>query len=435
MKIAVIGTGYVGLVAGTGFAESGHQVTCVDRDPERIDMLLKGDIPFYEPGLEELVLRNIEEKRLDFSTSVNDSVAGKLLVFLCVGTPEGQDGNSDMSQVYGAAKEVGAALTGYAIIVSKSTCPVGTVEKIQEIIAAETTQQFDVVSNPEFLKEGAAIDDFMRPDRVVVGCDDVRVLEIMRELYSPFLRTGKPFISMGVRSAELAKYAVNTMLAVRISLINELANIAEIYGADINEVRQAIMADGRIGPSYLFPGLGYGGSCFPKDVLALAELARAGGVPTPIIKGAAATNREQRKRFVERILTFYDGDLTGKRFGIWGASFKPRTDDLRNAPALYILETLLEQGASVAIFDPVSGPQLETRYGDRITVASTPYDAVENADGLIIATEWREFHNPDFERMGELMSQKIVFDGRNIFDPKVMQRYGFRYLSVGRPTV
>lgn len=433
MKIAVVGTGYVGLVAGTGFAENGHQVTCVDIDAERIAALQRGEAPIYEPGLEELLMRNMEEDRLRFTTNVAEAVENSLLIFLCVGTPSGANAAPDLRQVFAAAEAVGSALSGYRIIVSKSTCPVGTADKLKEIIAARTTHPFDVVVNPEFMKEGAAIDDFMRPDRVVVGCQDVRVLEIMRELYAPFLRTGKPFLSMSPRSAELAKYAVNTMLAARISLVNELANIAEAHGADINEVRQVLMSDSRLGAAYLFPGLGFGGSCLPKDVAALAKLAREKDLPRGIIEGVTSTNEAQSRRFVERIKSFYAGGVSGKRIALWGATFKPRTDDLRSAPALEIIEALLAAGAVVIVFDPVASKGLRDLHGDKIAVAAKMYDGVQDADGLVIATEWREFHNPDFERMAKIMRHPVIFDGRNLYEPKTMKSHGFTYFSVGRP--
>ena len=432
MKIAVVGTGYVGLVAGACLAESGNDVVCIDKDEAKIRKLRRGVLPIYEPGLEELVMRNIEEERLSFSTDTKKAVESSLIVFLCVGTPEGPGGTPDVSQVLHAAGEIGDALNEYKVIVSKSTCPVGTVERIADTIRARTPHRFDVVANPEFMKEGAAIDDFMRPDRVVVGCADVRVIEIMKELYAPFLRSGKPFLAMDVRSAELSKYAVSAMLGARISLINEIANIAEAYGADIDHVRQAMMADRRIGPDYLYPGLGYGGSCLPKDVIALSELARDAGLPGGVIDGTAAANTAQLQRFGDRILTHYGDSLAGKRIAVWGASFKSKTDDIRNAPAIGLIDRFLEAGAEVRAYDPEAGANLRARYGDRITVASRVYAAAEQADGLIIATEWREFHNPDFERLGTLMREKAIFDGRNLYNPKIVRRHGFFYVGVGR---
>ena len=435
MKIAVIGTGYVGLVAGTCFSETGHTVTCVDRNPVIVKKLLAGEMTIYEPGLEELVTRNVEEGRLNFTTNLAEAVEGALAVFLCVGTPEGEDGRADLSQVFGAAKEIGQAMTGYRIVVSKSTCPVGTAHKVRDIIKAETDQEFDIVSNPEFLKEGAAVDDFLRPDRVVIGTEDIRVEEIMKELYEPFMRTGKPILAMDVLSAELTKYACNTMLAVRISMMNELAAVADAYGADISRIREGMATDSRIGPAFLFAGLGYGGSCFPKDVDALVKLAADRDVPCRIIDAAQQVNQEQRKRFADRILSHYDGDIAGKKFAIWGASFKPNTDDLREAPALYIVDRLLEGGAEVSIYDPVSAEGVEARYDSRVTIGKKNLDVIGGANALIVCTEWNEFRRPDFDKIGEMMADKVVFDGRNIYSRKMLGAKGFRYFSIGRPSV
>lgn len=434
MKIVVVGTGYVGLVVGTGFAESGHQVTCVDRNPARIEQLTKGQLPIYEPGLEELVLRNVEEERLTFSTDITKAVADCLLVFLCVGAPE-EDNGTGTSEVLEAAEQVGKALAGYRIIVNKSTCPVGTAEQIRETIAKLTSHPFDVVANPEFLREGTAVDDFMRPDRVVVGCDDVRVLEIMRELYAPYLRTGKPLLAMTIRSAELSKYAVDAMLAARISLMNELANLAESYGADIKEVQNVMMADARLGASYLFPGIGFGGAWLPRDAVTAAQMAREKGLPCGVLEGITTTNAWQVEAFLSRILDYFGDSIAEKRIAIWGASFKPKTDDLRNAPALRVIDGLLEAGACVVVFDPIAAQRLKKRYGERITLAPKMYAGLEGADALVIVTEWREFHNPDFERMSSLMRQKIIFDGRNLYEPKTMAQHGFRYFGIGRRQV
>lgn len=433
MRISVVGTGYVGLVVGTVFAEHGHDVTCIDKNPNRIDPLKHGKIPIYEPGLEELVLRNIEEGRLRFTTDLAEGIADSLLIFLAVGTPDGPDGRADLSQVWAVAEEVGKAMPGYRIIVQKSTCPVGTARRIKEIIEGLSTHPFDIVSNPEFLKEGTAVNDMMKPDRVVIGCEDVRVLEIMKELYAPFLRTGNPLLAMNVESAELAKYAANTMLACRISLINELANLAEAYDADINEVRLAVGHDERIGPHFLFPGLGFGGSCFPKDVLAAAHMARAKGLNSPILDGITQTNNYQQTRFIQRIREHYSDDLSSMKLAVWGMSFKPGTDDLRNAPALRVVDALLEADADLTVFDPVCGPLVQDRYGERLKVAKRMYDAIEGADGLIICTEWREFRNPDFERMSSLMKQRKIFDGRNLYLPATLVEHGFNYFSIGRP--
>ena len=435
MKIVVIGTGYVGLVVGTGLAENGHFVTCVDRDAEKIDLLSKGKLPIYEPGLEELTTRNLEEERLRFTTDLEGSVANSLLIFICVGTPLLEAGGADVSEVMSCAAQVARAMTGYHIVVIKSTCPVGTADRIREVIAGISSHPFDVVVNPEFLKEGAAVDDFMRPDRILVGCGDVRVQEIMKELYAPFLRTGKPILCMSVRSAEMTKYAVNVMLAARISLVNELGNIAAAHGADIGEVREGLMADSRIGSTYLFPGLGFGGSCLPKDVVACARFAREKNVSCDMLEAITSVNHRQREVFVEGILNYYGPAITEKRIAIWGVSFKPRTDDIRFAPALYVIDALLEAGASVAVYDPVAGPKVREHFGDQVIVGVKNYAVLEGADGLVIATEWREFHNPDFERMAEIMRERTIFDGRNLYSPKQVAAKGFHYFSIGRPAV
>jgi UDPglucose 6-dehydrogenase len=382
-----------------------------------------------------LVARNVEEERLRFTNDLGQAVADALLVFICVGTPATEDGDLDVSGVFAVVEEIARAMPGYRIIVNKSTCPIGTTEQIRDRIASLTNHPFDVVANPEFLKEGAAVDDFMRPDRVVVGCEDVRVEEIMKELYAPFLRTGKPLLTMGLRDAEMTKYAVNSMLAARISLMNELAGICEAYGADIAPIREAIAADSRIGSAYLFPGVGFGGSCLPKDVVAAARLAERAGLPCALLKAVSEVNERQLERFLGRILGYYGDKLPEKRLAVWGTTFKPRTDDLRGAPALAIIDALLERGAAVSVYDPVAGRKLRAQYGDRIDVAPKSYAALEGADGLIIVTEWNEFRRPDYERMAELMREKVIFDGRNLYTPKVLERHGFHYFSVGRPGV
>ena len=433
MKIAVIGTGYEGLVVGTGLAENGHRVTCVDRSEARIRALNDGTLPLYEPGLEELVVRNLEEERLAFTTSLAEAAADCLLVFICVGTPPTQTGEADVSEVMTAVEEVGRAMTGYRIIVNKSTCPPGTADKIVQRLKDVTRHPFDVVVNPGFMKEGAAVDDFLRPDRVVIGCGEVRVIEIMKELYGPFLRTGKPFLAMSLRSAEVAKYAVNAMLASRISLMNELAGICEAVGADIGEVREGLAADTRIGSGYLFPGLGFGGSGLPKDLQAIVHAAREAGAPCDLLAAVHHVNERQLARFIERIAAYYGDRISRCRIAVWGASFKPRTDDIRGAPALSIIDGLLEKGASIAVFDPMAEARLRKHYGDRIVLAPRNYAAVEGADGLVIATEWREFHRPDYERMAQLMREKVIFDGRNLYTPRVLAEHGFRYFGIGRP--
>lgn len=435
MKITVIGTGYVGLVVGTGLAENGHFVACVDRDETKISVLSQGKLPVYEPGLEELVARNLEEERLRFTTDLEGSVGESLLVFICVGTPSLENGSADTSEVMACAEQIAKAMKSYHIIVIKSTCPLGTADALKEFISARTTHPFDVVVNPEFLKEGAAVDDFMRPDRVLIGCDDVRVQEIMKELYSPFMRTGKPILCMDLRSAEMTKYAVNAMLASRISLMNELGNICEAYGADIASVREGLMADSRIGSTYLFPGLGFGGSCLPKDMVACAQLARAKNVPCDMLQAISSVNDRQMGTFSKRILDYYGPAIGEKRLAVWGASFKPRTDDIRCGPALHVIDTLLDAGAKVSVYDPVASAKLRAHYGARVDVAAKSYSAIEGVDGLVIATEWREFHHPDFERMAAIMRDKVIFDGRNLFSPKIMASHGFRYYSIGRPPV
>ncbi len=435
MKIAVIGTGHVGLVVGTGLAETGHYVTCVDTNSELIDSLNANKLPFYEPGLEELIARNVEEERLRFTTDLAAAVSDVLLVFLCVGTPASNTGEADTSAVFAAIQSVGKAMTGYRIIVNKSTCPVGTTEAIRFTLKSLTEHPFDVVVNPEFLRQGAAVDDFMRPDRIIIGCEDVRVAEIIRELYAPFLRTGKPLLSMSVRSAEMAKYAVNAMLATRISFMNEFAQLCEAYGADIAEVREGLAADSRIGPSYLFPGVGYGGSCLPKDVQACAHLAANRGIASPLLESVHTVNESQQTNFVKRILDFYGSDIATKRIAIWGASFKPKTDDLRGGPALRVIDALLDAGATVVVHDPVADKTLHQHYGDRIAIAQKSYVALDGADGLVICTEWNEFRRPDYERMASLMRERVIFDGRNLYTTKVLAQHGFRYFSIGRPAV
>jgi len=433
MKIAVIGTGYVGLVVGTGLTENGHFVTCVDRDVDKIKMLSEGKLPIYEPGLEELVVRNLEEERLSFTTDLEAAVENSLLVFICVGTPSLDDGAADVSEVLGCAEQIARVMNGYHIIVIKSTCPVGTADKIREVISGVTSQPFDVVVNPEFIKEGAAIDDFMRPDRILVGCNDVRVLEIMKELYAPFLRTGKPILAMSPRSAEMTKYAVNAMLGARISMMNELANICAACGADISEVREGLMSDSRLGSTYMFPGLGFGGSCLPKDMVACARFASEQSVPSDMLQAITSVNERQMDQFARRIIEYYGDAIGQKRIAIWGASFKPRTDDIRCSPALRVIDALLEKGAEVVVYDPVAGKKVREHYGKRVAVAPKSYASLEQADGLAITTEWREFHHPDFERMAGLMREPVIFDGRNLYNPKYLATHGFKYFSIGRP--
>lgn len=433
MKITVVGTGYQGLVTGTCLAENGHQIICMDRNADRVAALSSGRLPIHEPGLEELLARNLEEERISFTTDLRGAVHESLMVFLCVGTPVGEDGEADISGVLEAARQVGGAMTGYKILVNKSTCPPGTAERMEAILRESSEHPADVVVNPDFMKEGSAIDDFMRPDRVIVGCEDVRVREIMRELYSPFLRTGKPILMMGRRSAEMAKYATNAMLASRISLMNQLADICEAWGCDIADVREAVGSDGRIGPTFLFPGIGFGGGGLPRDLATCIKLARDRDVPSDLLQAVRDVNDRRRRQLAARVLNYYGGDLSGKLLAVWGASFKPRTDDLRGAPALEIIDELLQAGASVRVYDPVAGPKIKARYGDRVEVAQKYYGALEGVDGLLIITEWNEFRRPDYARMASLMRRPAIFDGRNLYTPAVMRQHGFDYFSIGRP--
>ncbi len=432
MNVAVIGTGYVGLVVGTCLAETGHDVVCADSDESKIEMLRGGKPPIYEPGLEELLRRNMEEERLAFTTDLREAVAKSLIVFIAVGTPSDDSGGADVSGVLDVAREIGRAMNGYRIIVTKSTVPVGTADKIRDIIAAETSEQFDVASNPEFLKEGAAVDDFLKPDRIIVGTDDVRVAEILKEMYGPFVRTGRPIIVMDVRSAELTKYACNAMLATRISFINELANLCEKVEADVDNVREGMGTDSRIGYAFLFPGIGFGGSCLPKDVRAVIRTAAEAGCGFGILEAAYAVNERQKIVLLDKILAHFDGDVEGKLFALWGLSFKPRTDDMREAPSLAIIEGLLERGAAVRAYDPVAEEMAIRMLGDRIELVTRNYDALKDADALVVATEWNEFRRPDLKRMAGLMRGHVIFDGRNIYNPKTVKEVGFTYYGIGR---
>jgi UDPglucose 6-dehydrogenase len=433
MRIAVIGTGYVGLVVGACFAETGNDVTCVDKDAAKIRTLNRGKIPIYEPGLEELVRRNRAEKRLAFSTTLADAVARAEVVFLAVGTPMGEDGSADLQHVLAAAREIARAMNGYKVIVDKSTVPVGTSELVRRTMAAETTHAFSVVSNPEFLKQGAAVEDFLKPDRVVIGASDARAAELMRELYRPFTRTGAPVMVMDPASAELCKYAANAMLATRISFMNEIANVCERFGADVDKVRQAIASDKRIGPAFLFPGVGYGGSCFPKDVQAIVKFSADKKYRFRILEAVEGVNRTQKRKLLDRLDRQFGKTLKGRTIGVWGLSFKPRTDDMREAPAIPIIEGLLERGAKVRAFDPEARPVAERIFKKRITFARNAYDALSGADALLIVTEWNEFREPDFGKMKRLMKSPIIFDGRNLYDPAQIRSLGFTYSSIGRP--
>lgn len=434
MRIAIVGTGYVGLVQGACLAENGNNVICVDKDASKIDVLKAGEMPIYEPGLEELVKRNVHEERLTFSTDLPAAVQASQIIFIAVGTPQGEDGAADLQHVLSVARDVGRALNKYTIIVDKSTVPVGTAKRVHETIAKETTQPFSVVSNPEFLKQGAAVEDSLKPDRVVIGVDDEddRAGSIMREIYAPFTRTGAPIMMMDTASAELCKYAANAILATRISFMNEVANVCELVGADVDHVRRAIGADRRIGTSFLFPGVGYGGSCFPKDVKALLKSSADRGYSFKILSAVEAVNQSQKERLVAKMEKHF-AQLAGKTIALWGLAFKPRTDDMREAPAIPIIEGLLRRGARVRAYDPAATPVARRLFDGRIALCERSYDALSGADALAIVTEWNEFREPDFEKMRSLLkSPPVVFDGRNIYSPEHMRGLGFTYFSIGR---
>lgn len=433
MKVCVVGTGYVGLVAGTCLAEMGNDIICVDNNPEKIKTLRQGHVPIYEPGLEELIASNTKEERLSFTTDLKEAVRKSLICIIAVGTPEKEDGSADLSAVLEVARQIACAMDGYRVIATKSTVPVGTADQIRAIVAENTTHDFSIVSNPEFLKQGAAVDDFLKPDRVVIGADSQQAFDIMRELYSPFLRTGNPIINMDIPSAEMTKYAANAFLATKISFINEMGTLCEKVGADVQMVRIGISTDERIGPQFLFPGLGYGGSCFPKDVKALIQTGRDHNHPMQILESVDAKNDQQRVDFLDKIYGYFEGDLKGKTFALWGLAFKPRTDDMREAPSRTLIEALLAKGAQVKAFDPKATESAQRLFGDRITYCDNSYEALEGADALLLVTEWNEFRRPDFEKMRRLMKRPVIFDGRNQYEIERMSRRGFEYFCVGRP--
>lgn len=435
MRVCVIGTGYVGLVAGTCLAEMGNKVICVDNNEEKLEKLRNGIVPIYEPGLEELIKVNVAENRLSFSSDLKSAVEKSLVCFIAVGTPQGEDGSADLQYVYQVAEQIGKSINDYKVIVDKSTVPVGTADNVTEIIKKQTAHNFDVVSNPEFLKQGAAVDDFLKPDRVVIGSNSQKATEIMQELYAPFLRTGNPVIIMDVRSAEMTKYASNSFLAVKISYANEIANICEKVGANAEMVRIGMCSDKRIGSQFLFPGLGYGGSCFPKDVKALLKTAKDNGCDTQMLEAADQINKLQRKLFVKKILKHYDNDVNGKTFAVWGLAFKPKTDDMREAPAITIINSLLEHGAKIQAYDPKAFESARFHFADRITYAKNSYEALDNADALLLLTEWNEFRRPDFDRIKETLKTPLIFDGRNQYETKRMQERGFTYYSIGKAKV
>jgi len=446
MKICVVGTGYVGLVAGTCFAETGNDVICMDVDEEKIAGLQNGKLPIYEPGLQDLIRRNVQEERLRFTTDLPWAVQNSLIVSIAVGTPQGGGGSSDLSYVMEAVRDIAKAMNDSKIIVTKSTVPVGTADEITQEILALTAVEFDVVANPECLKAGAAVEDFMKPDRVVIGATNTRVAAIMKDLYAPFTRTGAPILVMDPRSAEMTKYAANAMLASRISFMNEIANLCDRTGADVDRVRHAIATDRRIGASFLFPGLGYGGSCFPKDVKALIHLARENDYPLKLISAVEEVNELQKRVMIHKILDFYSSEtdnkkqdadhspLKGKTFAVWGLAFKPQTDDMREAPSRVIIEHLLELGAKIQAYDPEAMKEARKIFGDKIAYAKNNYEALKGADALILVTEWNEFRNPDFKKMKDLLNDPVIFDGRNQYSRREMRELGFDYVGVGRPS-
>jgi UDPglucose 6-dehydrogenase len=443
MKIAIIGTGYVGLVTGTCFAETGNTVTCVDIDKTKIDKLSSGTITIYEPGLEKLFLRNQKEQRLKFTTSLADAVKDAKIIFLALPTPPGEDGSADLKYILGVASDLGKLIqpTDYKVIIDKSTVPVGTAEKVKNAILKSAPKNvniesaFDVVSNPEFLREGVAVDDFMKPDRVVIGTTSEKAIKILNDLYIPFVRQGNPIIFMDEKSAELTKYAANSFLAVKISFMNEIAQLCEKVGADVDMVRRGIGSDERIGKRFLFPGIGYGGSCFPKDVQALAKSSTEVNYEFKILDAVMDINEKQKLHLLPKIKSYFNNDISNKHFALWGLAFKPNTDDIREAPALYIADALIGAGATVTAFDPEAMNNVKALYGDKISFVENQYEALQNADALIIATEWNEFRTPDFEKITTLLNDKVIFDGRNLFDLGQMKKLGFHYESVGRKVV
>ncbi len=435
MKIAVVGTGYVGLVTGTCLSETGNVVTCVDINEDKVTQLRNGQVPIYEPGLDVLLHRNTEQGRLRFTTNLAEAVADAQLIFLALPTPPGGDGAADLSYVLGAAKDIASIITDYKVVITKSTVPVGTADKVKAIFTQHTSVEVDVVSNPEFLREGVAVDDFMKPDRVVVGTTSERAQKLMSELYGPYVRQGNPIIFMDERSSELTKYAANSFLATKITFMNEIANVCELVGADVDAVRRGIGADDRIGKRFLFPGIGYGGSCFPKDVQALAKSADEIGYDFKLLNSVMEVNEIQTKVLFEKVKNYFDGNLAGKKFALWGLAFKPGTDDIREAPALYIIEELLKAGAQVVAFDPEAMPNVKRLLGDTISFSENAYDALNDADALLIATEWSVFRNPDFELLAQKLKNKVVFDGRNLYDLQKMIDLGFYYNSIGRKLI
>ena len=434
MKIAVVGTGYVGLVTGTCFAETGNDVTCVDIDQSKVEKLTNGQITIYEPGLEKLFLRNLKEDRLHFTTNLLEGVKDAEIIFLALPTPPGEDGSADLKYILGVADQLGKILTDYKVIVDKSTVPVGTAERVRAAIAKNCKTEFDVVSNPEFLREGVAVDDFMKPDRVVIGTESERARKIMGDLYAPFVRQGNPVIFMDERSAELTKYAANSFLATKISFMNEIAQLCERLGADVDMVRRGIGSDERIGKRFLFPGIGYGGSCFPKDVQALVKSSSEAGYDFKILNSVMDVNERQKLHLMPKIKKYFKNNLKGKKFALWGLAFKPNTDDIREAPALYMIDEILKEGASICAYDPEAINNVKQLIGDKISYAENQYECLEGADALIIATEWNEFRTPNFLKIVPALKNKVIFDGRNLFETNAIRELGFYYESIGRLT-
>ncbi len=432
MKIAVIGTGYVGLVTGTCFAETGNDVVCVDIDKSKVEKLSNGQITIYEPGLEKLFLRNLKEERLRFTTNLEDGIKEAQIIFLALPTPPGEDGSADLKYILGVSDNLGKILKEYKVIVDKSTVPVGTAEKVYAAIAKNYTGEFDVVSNPEFLREGVAVDDFMKPDRVVIGTSSDRARKLMNDLYNPYVRQGNPIIFMDERSAELTKYAANSFLATKITFMNEVALLCERLGADVDMVRRGIGSDERIGKRFLFPGIGYGGSCFPKDVQALVRSSEEVDYEFRILGAVMEVNEKQKLHLMPKILRYFKNELKGKHFALWGLAFKPNTDDIREAPALYMIDALIKEGATITVFDPEAMNNVKQLIGDKVTYAESQYDALDRADALIIATEWNEFRTPNFLKIVTTLKNKVIFDGRNLFDLAAIRELGFYYESVGR---
>jgi len=435
MKIAVVGTGYVGLVTGTCLAETGNEVICVDIDKEKVQKMKNGIVPIYEPHLDVIFDRNIKQKRLSFTTDLESAVKDAKIIFLALPTPPGEDGSADLSYVIGVAEQLGKIITEYKVIIDKSTVPVGTAEKVHAAVAKNAKVEFDIVSNPEFLREGFAVDDFLKPDRVVIGTTSLRAREILTELYKPYVRQGNPIIFMDEKSAELTKYAANAFLATKITFMNEIANFCEKVGADVDAVRVGIGSDTRIGKRFLFPGIGYGGSCFPKDVQALAKSGIEVGYDFKILESVMKVNQDQKTALMPKILEHYNGDIKGKKVALWGLAFKPDTDDIREAPALYLIEALLAAGASVSAYDPEAMSNVQELVGDKINFALSAYDACKGADFLLIATEWSVFRTPDFSKLKEQLNELVIFDGRNLYDLPMMEKENFTYISIGRNKV